>query len=259
MKIAGLQKMTLLDYPGKVAATVFLGGCNFRCPYCHNASLIQPDGQTQEIAEEAFFSFLRTRKGLIDGVCVSGGEPLLQDKLDEFLQKIKDLGFLVKLDTNGSYPDRLKCWSKAALWTSSRWISRILRQNTPPPQAYRAMSCRRSEKASRSYYKAPSNASSEPRSCAVCTRRRTLRKSADGYRAPTTFFCRISRPRRTSSRLGLRALKPPNSKRLPPPRAHTYPTCSFGAVNRKRRILYFSDKINTRYCCFSLDSPLNKV
>ena len=108
MKIAGLQKMTLLDYPGKVAATVFLGGCNFRCPYCHNASLIDPGAQTTEIAEEAFFSFLRKRKGWIDGVCVSGGEPLLQAGLPAFLKKIRDLGFLVKLDTNGSYPQKLK-------------------------------------------------------------------------------------------------------------------------------------------------------
>ncbi|MFH1879694.1 MAG: anaerobic ribonucleoside-triphosphate reductase activating protein, partial [Bacillota bacterium] len=108
MKIAGLQKMTLLDYPGKIAATVFLGGCNFRCPYCHNASLVEPGRQAQEIAEDEFFAFLQKRKGLLDGVCVSGGEPLVQDGLEPFFQRIKDLGFLVKLDTNGSYPGKLR-------------------------------------------------------------------------------------------------------------------------------------------------------
>ncbi len=108
MKIAGLQKMTLLDYPGKIAATVFLGGCNFRCPYCHNASLVESGRQAQEIPEDEFFAFLHKRKGLLDGVCVSGGEPLMQAGLEPFFRKIKDLGFLVKLDTNGSYPGKLK-------------------------------------------------------------------------------------------------------------------------------------------------------
>ena len=76
MKISGLQKVTLLDYPGKVAATVFLGGCNFRCPYCHNASLVQPAAAADGMPEDTFFSFLAQRKALLDGVCVSGGEPL---------------------------------------------------------------------------------------------------------------------------------------------------------------------------------------
>jgi pyruvate formate lyase activating enzyme len=99
--------MTVLDYPGKIAATVFTGGCNFRCPYCHNASLVFNAG-AQEIAEEDFFGFLSKRKGLLDGVCISGGEPLLQEGLDAFIAKIKAFGFLVKLDTNGSLPARLK-------------------------------------------------------------------------------------------------------------------------------------------------------
>lgn len=115
MKIAGLQKMTLLDYPGKVAATVFLGGCNFRCPYCHNASLVENAGQTPEISEKEFFAFLEKRRGLLDGVCVSGGEPLLRDDLGPFLRKIKALGFSVKLDTNGSYPKRLKALVESGL------------------------------------------------------------------------------------------------------------------------------------------------
>ncbi|HPJ03337.1 MAG TPA: anaerobic ribonucleoside-triphosphate reductase activating protein [Candidatus Limiplasma sp.] len=106
--IAGLQKMTLLDYPGKVAATVFIGGCNFRCPYCHNASLLHPANDAQEITEDTVLAFLKSRKGLLDGVCVTGGEPLLWDGLEAFLRNIKDLGFLIKLDTNGSRPAKLK-------------------------------------------------------------------------------------------------------------------------------------------------------
>lgn len=108
MKIAGLQKTTLLDYPGKIAATVFLGGCNFWCPYCHNASLVTITDRTPEIPEEEFFSFLLRRRGQLDGVCVSGGEPLVQADLELFLERIKALGFLVKLDTNGSIPAKLR-------------------------------------------------------------------------------------------------------------------------------------------------------
>jgi pyruvate formate lyase activating enzyme len=115
VKIAGLQKMTLLDYPGKVAATVFLGGCNFRCPYCHNASLVTLTARTPEMPEEEFFGFLRKRKVLLDGVCISGGEPLLQEGLGLFLDKIKALGFLTKLDTNGSFPARLKALVQGGL------------------------------------------------------------------------------------------------------------------------------------------------
>lgn len=105
--ICGLQKMTLLDYPGKIACTVFLGGCNFRCPFCHNSELFM--GSPQKLMEdEEFFAFLKTRKGLLDGVCVSGGEPTLYKALPEFLARIKELGFLVKLDTNGSRPEMVK-------------------------------------------------------------------------------------------------------------------------------------------------------
>ena len=105
--ICGLQKMTLLDFPGKIACTVFLGGCNFRCPFCHNSELFM--GKPEKLMEdEEFFAFLKTRKGLLDGVCVSGGEPTLYKNLPEFLAKIKELGFLVKLDTNGYRPQVLK-------------------------------------------------------------------------------------------------------------------------------------------------------
>lgn len=105
--ICGLQKMTLLDYPGKVACTVFLGGCNFRCPFCHNSELFM--GKPEKLMEdETFFQFLSKRKGLLDGVCVSGGEPTLYKNLPEFLAKIKELGFAVKLDTNGSRPELVK-------------------------------------------------------------------------------------------------------------------------------------------------------
>ena len=105
--ICGLQKMTLLDYPGKVACTVFLGGCNFRCPFCHNSELFT--GKPQKLMEDTeFFAFLEKRKGLLDGVCVSGGEPTLYQDLSAFLAKIKALGFAVKLDTNGSRPEVLR-------------------------------------------------------------------------------------------------------------------------------------------------------
>ena len=105
--IKGLQKLTLLDYPGKMACTVFTAGCNFRCPFCHNASLVTNIDE-ERISEEEFFSFLEKRQGIIDGVCVTGGEPTLQPDLKDFLKKIKDLGYSVKLDTNGYRPEVLK-------------------------------------------------------------------------------------------------------------------------------------------------------
>lgn len=106
MKISGLQKMTLLDYPGKIACTVFLGGCNFRCPFCHNGELL--DAGEALMDEEAFLEFLSKRKGLLDAVCISGGEPTLQAGLGELLIKIRQMGYLTKLDTNGSRPEILK-------------------------------------------------------------------------------------------------------------------------------------------------------
>ena len=108
MFLSGLQKLTLLDYPGKVACTVFTAGCNFRCPFCHNAGLVLPDRLFQDITEEEILAFLKKRAGLLDGVAVTGGEPLLHKELPAFLRQVKDLGYLVKLDTNGSFPDRLE-------------------------------------------------------------------------------------------------------------------------------------------------------
>lgn len=112
--IAGLQKMTLLDYPGKVACTVFLQGCNFRCPFCHNSSLLGAPEQ-EPIPEEQLLAFLQKRQGLLDGVCVTGGEPTLHKNLPALLSKIKELGFAVKLDTNGYRPDVLKALAEQKL------------------------------------------------------------------------------------------------------------------------------------------------
>ncbi|MCH4207653.1 MAG: anaerobic ribonucleoside-triphosphate reductase activating protein [Solobacterium sp.] len=108
MRIGGMQKMTLLDYPDKVAATIFTGGCNFKCPFCHNKDLVFLPENYEFFDPEEVMEYLKKRKGLLDGVCISGGEPLLQDDLPDFIIDIKKLGYLVKLDTNGSYPDRLK-------------------------------------------------------------------------------------------------------------------------------------------------------
>ena len=108
MLISGLQKLTLLDYPGHVACTVFTGGCNFRCPFCHNAPLVLPELIGQDTDEERVLSFLRKRQGILDGVAVTGGEPLLHKDMVGFLEKVKALGYKIKLDTNGSFPDRLR-------------------------------------------------------------------------------------------------------------------------------------------------------
>ena len=108
MLIKGLQKTTLLDYPSKVASTIFTGGCNFRCPFCHNASLVTHIDPAQYIPEDEIFSYLSKRKGILDGVCITGGEPLLQPDIIRFCEKLRELGLLIKLDTNGSRPELLK-------------------------------------------------------------------------------------------------------------------------------------------------------
>lgn len=107
MKLYGLQKMTLLDFPGRVACTVFLGGCDFRCPWCHNYELAVGSAEAV-MEEEEFFAFLKKREGLLEGVAVTGGEPCLSRELPAFLRKIREMGFLTKLDTNGAHPELLE-------------------------------------------------------------------------------------------------------------------------------------------------------
>lgn len=106
MIIKGLQKLTLIDYPDTVACTIFTFGCNLRCPYCHNPELVVDDGR-KNIDVEEIFQFLKDRKNFLDGVCITGGEPTLQNDLPEFMSKIKELGFLIKLDTNGTNPEMI--------------------------------------------------------------------------------------------------------------------------------------------------------
>lgn len=106
MIISGIQKLSLLDYPGKVGCTLFTPGCNFRCPFCHNSSLVL--GTAPNIDLEEILSFLTKRRGMLDAVTISGGEPLLQNGIDEFIARVKSLGYSVKLDTNGTSPDKLE-------------------------------------------------------------------------------------------------------------------------------------------------------
>lgn len=106
MNVQGYQKLTLLDFPEHVACTVFTGGCNLRCPFCHNASLVLKPREGANMEEEVL-SYLAGRKGILEGVCITGGEPLLQPDLSDFVKQVKDMGYSVKLDTNGSDPDAL--------------------------------------------------------------------------------------------------------------------------------------------------------
>ncbi len=115
MLICGLNKTTLLDYPGKVAATVFTGGCNFRCPFCHNKDLILHPAEYASYTDEDVFAHLKKRAGILQGVCITGGEPTMQKDLPEFCSKCKDLGYAVKLDTNGTNPDMIKALYKDGL------------------------------------------------------------------------------------------------------------------------------------------------
>ncbi len=108
MQIRGLQKTTLLDFPGYVASTIFLGGCNFRCPFCHNMDLASNPTSFPQILEHDVISFLESRRGILDGICITGGEPTLSLGLIPFMQQVKSLGFLIKLDTNGYLPNVIK-------------------------------------------------------------------------------------------------------------------------------------------------------
>ena len=109
MHISGLQKLAMVDFPGKLAATVFTGGCNLRCPFCHNALLVNRLAENPEThSVDEILDFLKKRKGLLDGVVLSGGEPLMQSGAAEFLEQVRSLGYAVKLDTNGCYPEALE-------------------------------------------------------------------------------------------------------------------------------------------------------
>ncbi len=108
MVFHGFQKMTMLDFPGYVACTVFTPGCNFRCPFCHNSLLVTRMNDSEIYTEDDVISYLKKRKGVIDGICVSGGEPLMHNDIFDFVKKVKELDFLVKIDTNGSFPDKLE-------------------------------------------------------------------------------------------------------------------------------------------------------
>lgn len=131
VNIQGYQKMTLLDYPGRVAATVFCGGCDLRCPFCHNASLVKTPRQVPS-REAEVLTYLEKRKGLLDGVCVTGGEPLLQADLEQFLMRLKELGYSVKLDTNGSQPNRLQQILDSGL------VDKVAMDVKSAPQGYQA-------------------------------------------------------------------------------------------------------------------------
>ena len=121
MKIAGIQKLTLLDFPGRCAATIFTPGCNLRCPFCHNASLVDPESVRQIsengelIDKEEVLAFLKGRRGRLTGLAVTGGEPLMQPGIMDFLKEVKDLGYAVKLDTNGTNPERLRALLSAGI------------------------------------------------------------------------------------------------------------------------------------------------
>ena len=108
MHILGFQKTTLLDYPGHVAATAFTGGCNFRCPFCHNGDLVLHPRELPSFQEDEIFAHLKKRQGILDGVCITGGEPTLQPDLMDFIKEVRSLGYDIKLDTNGYQPDVVK-------------------------------------------------------------------------------------------------------------------------------------------------------
>ena len=121
MNIAGIQKLTLLDFPGRCAATIFTPGCNLRCPFCHNASLVDPDELKQSLSENGLIDpqdvldFLKDRKGRLTGLAVTGGEPLMQPGIMDFLREVKNIGYAVKLDTNGTNPERLRALLTAGI------------------------------------------------------------------------------------------------------------------------------------------------
>ena len=119
--ICGLQKTTLLDYPGYVAATIFTGGCNFRCPFCHNSEILGNDAPPLYSPDD-ILAFLKKRSRILDGVCISGGEPCLQpEALEDFILQVRSLGLRIKLDTNGSRPRLSGIWQNRDFWTTLPW------------------------------------------------------------------------------------------------------------------------------------------
>ena len=130
MRIGGFQKFSLIDYPNKISCIVFTQGCNFRCPWCHNPELVYPEFFTTSLKEEAIFDFLRRRKGKLEAVVITGGEPTIQPDLAEFIEKIKKMDYFVKLDTNGSSPHILKELIKSKL------IDYIAMDIKAPPEKY---------------------------------------------------------------------------------------------------------------------------
>ena len=133
MIVCGINKTTLLDYPGRVACTIFLGGCNFRCPFCQNSSLVLDPAKQVPIPEEEIFSFLKKRQGILDGVCISGGEPTIDPSLPDLLRKIRELGYDIKLDTNGSRPETVKSLYREGL------ISKVAMDIKACPDNYAAL------------------------------------------------------------------------------------------------------------------------
>jgi len=134
MRIAGLQKLTLLDYPGRVACTVFCPACNFRCPFCHNSPLVLQTGGSDIIPTEEILAFLKKRIGVLEGVAITGGEPLLQNDIEEFMAEIKAMGYKIKLDTNGSFPNKLEKLISAGL------VDRVAMDIKNAPEKY-AFAC----------------------------------------------------------------------------------------------------------------------
>ena len=133
MLLKGLNKLTLLDFPDKIACILFTGGCDFRCPFCQNAALVTEfdDGKVEE---EEFFSFLSSRKGRLDGVAITGGEPLMQPDIVPFIGRIKDMGFAVKVDTNGYHPERLEELVSSGLLDYVAMDVKTAPKNTPLPR-----------------------------------------------------------------------------------------------------------------------------
>lgn len=133
MRICGLNKTTLLDYPGRLAATIFLGGCNFRCPFCQNGSLVLRADQEPELSREEVLRFLKKRSGILEGVCITGGEPTLAPELPDFLQEIREIGLSVKLDTNGTRPQLIKTLASEGL------IDMVAMDIKSSPEGYAAL------------------------------------------------------------------------------------------------------------------------